>query len=48
MLDNNFYNFIDSIENEKYHEVNKIKLINEGEFIGNDEMFMSLTKHIML
>jgi hypothetical protein len=48
MLDNNFDNFIDSIENEKYNEVNKIKLMNEGEFIGNDEMFMSLTKHIML
>jgi adenylate kinase family enzyme len=46
LLDENFNNFIDSIENDDSKDINKIKLMNEGDFIGTDEMFNNLLKTI--
>lgn len=42
LLRDNFDNFIDSIENDNNENINKIKLNNEGEFIGNNDLFNSL------
>lgn len=42
ILNNNFDNFIDSIENDKSENSIKIKLNNEGDFILNDELFKML------